>query len=997
QPADEEILRAIHSGDVDAVVVSVEESEQVFSLRSADYAYRMLIEQMTEGALTLNHDGLVLYCNHSFAAMIEMSAEEVVGSSFQDYVSPAHKEKFRKLFQEAKSENRKVQIRLQPAKGPVVSTQISMSNIAVDEMQIVCVVVTDLTELQQEISKRKLAQEALQKAHEGLERQVKKRTSELSETNSLLKQEIKERKHAEERLRQVVESAPYAIVMVNREGEIKLTNSQTTKYFGYKQNELIGQLVEILMPERFRRKHKKYRADFHAVPEVSPIGTGRELWGLHKNGSEFPVEIALNPIKIGGEVFALSAIMDISERKHAQQVLKESTERLELALQAGKIGIWSWSYQDDRIIWDDRMFEMFGVDKATWGGNYEAFLKTLHPEDVDRVNREVGKSLKEKGQYDIEYRVVRQDGTIAHIFAQGKSVYDKKGNIERMTGVCLDITDQKQTEEKLNETNAFLDSIIENIPNMIFVKDAHELRFVRFNKAGEELIGYSRDELIGKNDHDFFPKKEAGFFTAKDREVLKNRKLLNIAAEQIQSKTLGARILHTKKIPILDESGAPQYLLGISEDITERKQLQDELEKHRWHLEHLVEKRTAKLKREITARKKIENLLRAREEQMRLFVEHTPAAVAMFDSKMRYVITSRRWLEDYGLQDQNIIGRSHYEIFSEIEKMNEWKAIHRRCMAGAVEKRKEDPFPRADGTMDWVRWEIHPWRKNDKKIGGIIMFTEVITDRKRAELERERLLQAVKEKNKELEQIVYVTSHDLRSPLVNIQGFSKELTSSCADLYATLGNGKIPEELQAELRPILQDDIPEALQIIQTSTQKMDSLLKGLLKLSRLGRAALNIRKLNMNRLLSNIARTFEFQLKEAGVILEVEELPACYGDETQINQIFSNLIGNALKYLDPNRSGKLEVTGFAERDRCIYCVEDNGIGIPKNHQQKVFEIFHRLNPDAEDGEGLGLTIVVKILERHQGRIWLESRPGKGSKFLISLHRKKFDPSDLAF
>src|SRR5207302_4225836 len=226
-------------------------------------------------------------------------------------------------------------------------------------------------------------------------------------------------------------------------------------------------------------------------------------------------------------------------------------------------------------------------------------MSRFYPEEDVRRGKPAAELVhaRQSGRFEDEGWRVRKDGSRFWANVVISAVRDDAGRLQGFAKVTRDITERKRAEEALRDANTFLDSIVENIPHMICVKDAQELRFVRFNKAGEQLLGYSKDELVGKNDYDFFPRREADFFTSKDREVLEGRRLVDIPEEPIDTRQRGTRILHTKKIPIGDEGAAPRYLLALSEDITERKQAEEALREARQEVERASHAKTEFLSR----------------------------------------------------------------------------------------------------------------------------------------------------------------------------------------------------------------------------------------------------------------------------------------------------------------------------------------------------------------------------------------------------------------
>jgi PAS domain S-box-containing protein len=492
--------------------------------------------------------------------------------------------------------------------------------------------------------------------------------------------------------------------------------------------------------------------------------------------------------------------------------------------------------------------------------------------------------------------------------------------LEDERGTPLQLAGRSDAAHRLREQQHFLDAIVENLPNMIFVKEAAELRFVRFNRAGEELLGYTRDQLLGKNDYDFFPANEADHFTSQDRAVLASKAVIESPEEPIHTRDKGVRILRTKKVPILDEQGLPQYLLGISEDITER---------------HRIEAF------------RLSDLLVRSIEDYAIFLVDQAGLVKTWNAGAERVT---------GYAADEIIGQP-------------LGALWGRPAAAQGHFADEGHWARKDGQRIWRVTTVTAIRDED---GSVVLYgvvTRDITERKRAEDEREHLLARLREALRLRDEFLSVASHELRTPVTTLT------------LQAELLRRFVQTPAEASV-----SRLPPIVDKLKKQTVRLEEHVTRLLDVSRLssGKVQLQPTDVDLAEVASAVVARFTEDADDVAVI-QLRGAPSVLGhwDALRLDQVITNLVSNAIKY---GGGQPVEVTVEDEDGHARLEVRDHGIGIAREDQARIFEQFERAVSERNyGGFGLGLFIVRQLVEAMEGRVEVESELGAGARFVVTL------------
>ncbi|MHC4497858.1 MAG: PAS domain S-box protein, partial [Planctomycetota bacterium] len=668
-------------------------------------------------------------------------------------------------------------------------------------------------------------------------------------------------------------------------------------------------------------------------------------------------EVKYVPMLANGEVDKIIAVAkDITERKQVEEARQESELRFRQLVENVREVFWMENAEGTELLYVSPAYEqIWGRSCQEFYENPKVWLEAIHPDDRQRVEDAFSKRRND-GTYSEEFRIVRPDGSVRWIWDRGVLIHDDSGNLYRVAGIAEDITERARAEEALKESEEKYRMLIENTDAVINFFDA-EGRFVFLNSQSAKNLGKKVKDIIGKSIYDVFP-EVADFHMQSFTKIMNERK--GALFEDLFELPDEKRWFSSNLQPVIDKEGNVRGVQIVSYDITERKQAEEQL--------------------------------RSSEEKYRVLFEGHAEPVTILDRDGIVLMVNSAGARNIGMSQEESVGKSIFEVLPSID--DSLHEVYQQVIDTGISVTREDFLELPSGHR-WF-WSVHqPVSDINGTRYGVQIISYDITERKRAEAERERLMEELEATNKELQSIVYTTSHDLQTPLVNIKGFGGELGKYCGQLNALLESKTAGKDTAHQIETLLNEDIPEAIKFINAGTDKMRSLLDGLMYLSRVGEDRLNVTGLDMNQLVKNVQRTMKYQIKEKGATVAIEKLPECMGDARQIDQVFSNLLDNALKYLEAGRKGEIRISGVVEKDMSIYCVEDNGIGIAPEHREKIFEIFYRLDPAAPSaGEGLGLTIVERILDRNSGLIQVESEVGKGSKFFVSLPHAKLSKQE---
>jgi len=756
--------------------------------------------------------------------------------------------------------------------------------------------------------------------------------------------DITHRKQIEARLTEtnatleaVFGASPLPIITLDREFHVTVWNPAAERTFGWSAEEVIGGPNPIIPPELLEERDSLNRRIL-AGEEVLRMETYRR----RKDGSTLPVNLYRSALRDsqGNVIGILGIIEDISERKRYEEALADSERLFRTIFEASPIGI-ALINREGAFLRANRALEaIVGYSEAEL---QSATHDWTHPDDA-----EPGRSLWNelvagaRDTFRVEERVFTKNGVTKFTSRTVAAVRNNAGEFLYSIHLVRDITARKQQEAMLLK----LSRAVEEAADSLFITDRDGvIEYV--NPAFENLTGYTASEVIGKTPRILKSgKHDLAFYERLWKTLLDGE---TFRAVFINRKKNGDLYYEEKAIsPIFDKSGNITHFVSTGRDVTHELQMRE--------------------------------ALRESEERFRLLVESTEDIVFTLDTNMRMVAAYGRGLERLGYRREDFVGKTALEAYGPEVGQIHMAAAERAFMGESVFYEWSSPTPNG---LRHFQTALSPMRR-DHRITALVGVMRDITSLKVAEASLRELNAQLEERvrertreldeanarlarsNEELTHFAYVVSHDLREPLRTVTSFA--------------------ELLQRRYGEHLDATAQEFIGYIVSGAARMQRMIQAILEYSRLETRTGKAEPVDANAILDTVRRDLSERLRETGGEILTDPLPMVLVEPVQFYQLLLNLVGNAVKF-HGDQPPRVWVTGERTPDgMCRFAVRDNGIGIPDAMREQIFLMFRRLHREGEyEGVGIGLAVCRKIVERHGGRIWVESRLGEGSTFYFTL------------
>ena len=745
---------------------------------------------------------------------------------------------------------------------------------------------------------------------------------------------------SEARFRALAETAVDAIVSADRRGRTVYLNPQAQRMFGYAEREALGEPFTLLLPERHRAEQARLFERLARGDGSGFAGRTFELTGLRADGTEFPVELSLAAHgEVGGPAFVTGIIRDTTERRRAEEHLRQREAQLAEAQALARLGSWEWDLRSGEEQWSEEMYRIYGVAPQGPPPPRE-LIRYRDPHDTDALRTTWERAVKEARPFSLFHRIVRPDGRELTLHVRGKPTFDPDGNVAGIVGTTQDLTEQLQMEEKRRRAEERFRQAFENAPiGMVLARADGSIS--RVNGALCRMTGYRASELEGKQFRELAHPDDGEASERALTQLLRGERRAVHLEKRYNHASGGYIDARTSVSVVLDAEGEPSMVIAQIEDVTAAKRAQRAFEQTR--------------------------------ERYQAILDSAPMAVTLKDRDGRYMLVNTMTARLAGMEPEEIIGRRTVELPSDGEEVELDVAADEDVLSRGEQVSFEHELDTPEGPRTLLT-EKFPVRDGAGAIYAVAGVSVDISDRVRVERENRRLYSELQEARR-LETVGGLAggiAHDFNNLLAVIVN------------YAALAREEVPDA----------STVADELDEIRRAAERAADLTHKLLVFSRQEPLAPRVIDLN-----SVVAATDWLLRRTLGEDIElwvelVEDLWPVEGDAVQLEGILMNLAVNAAQAMPHGgtlsiRTDNVTLDGSeppaARPGRYVrLSVSDTGSGMDEDVAARAFDPFFTTKPTGE-GTGLGLATVQGVARQAGGTVELSSRPGGGTTVTVHL------------